>query len=322
MLTQPQRWFAADCGPFPLTFRGTGAFDLVQPTASVGPDLECQSGPADTAAETDAHTFVEMSTPHLPAIRGLLRGMLHHDADAEDALQETLLQALSNWHQLRSRGSFRPWLIQIALNEACKMLHRKPWWIVKPVAGDAADNQECFRREAPDPRENPAELLEHREADALIARKLATLPARKREVLVLRDIEDVPSAAAAKRLGLSKARARAALHRARARLREDLGPLTRLSAAIGSHPGRATPPRARQATGSFPGTPHEGHSGWTLPLARTNGGNAPACQDRPQPALRAVVPATGARPLRRVRPPLRSVQESWNPRSAGGSAPA
>src|SRR5690242_7635513 len=150
MLTQPQRWFGADCGPFPLTFRRTGAFDLVQPTASVVPDLECQSGPAATAPETDADTFVEMSTPHLPAIRGLLRGMLHHDADAEDALQETLFQALSNWHQLRSQESFRPWLIQIARNEARKMLHRKPWWLVQRVAGDAADNPECFLREAPD----------------------------------------------------------------------------------------------------------------------------------------------------------------------------
>jgi len=56
------------------------------------------------------------------------------------------------------------------------------------------------------------------------------LPARERDVLILCDVEDVPSAAAAKRLGLSKARARAALHRARARLREDLAPLMRLSA--------------------------------------------------------------------------------------------
>ena len=229
MLTQPQPWFGADCGPFPVPFPRT-AVDLVQPTGSVVPDLECQFGPADTAAETDAHTFVEMSTPHLRVIRGLLRGMLHDDADAEDALQETLLQALSNWHHLRSRGSFRPWLIQIALNEARKMLHRKPWWLVQRVGGESDDNQDCFLREAPDPRENPAELLEHREVDALITRTLATLPARERHVLVLCDIEDVPSAVAAKRLGLSKARTRAALHRARARLREDLAPLTRLSA--------------------------------------------------------------------------------------------
>ena len=230
MLTQPQRLFGADCGPFPLTFRRTEAFDLVRPMASVVPDLKCQFSPVETAAKPDANTFVEMSAPHLPAIRGLLRGILHNHADAEDALQETLLQALSNWHQLRNRGSFRPWLIQIALNEARKMRHRKPWWVVQPVAGDSADNPEGLLREAPDPHENPAELLEHREMDALITRTLATLPARERAVLVLCDLQDVASAAAAKRLGLSKARARAALHRARARLREDLAPLMRLSA--------------------------------------------------------------------------------------------
>src|SRR5215831_11389989 len=98
MLTQPRS--GAGCGPFPRTYRRTGAFEFVQPPASVVTDIECQSGPAAGAEETDGHTFVEMSTPHLPAIRGLLRSMLRHDADAEDALQETLLQALSNWHQL------------------------------------------------------------------------------------------------------------------------------------------------------------------------------------------------------------------------------
>jgi RNA polymerase sigma-70 factor, ECF subfamily len=102
---------------------------------------------------------------------------------------------------------------------------------VERVAGESADNPECFLHEAPDPRENPSELLEHRELDAFVTRTLATLPARERDVVVLCDIEDFPSAAAAKRLGLSKARTRAALHRARVRLREDLAPLMRLSAA-------------------------------------------------------------------------------------------
>ena len=56
----------------------------------------------------------------------------------------------------------------------------------------------------------------------LVAAALAELPWRLRQVIVLRDIYDLPHAAIAAELGITEAAAKVRLHRARRRLRERL----------------------------------------------------------------------------------------------------
>src|SRR5690242_3631862 len=99
MLTEDHVRFGIDYMHFSVA-RCKAASEMEGPTACSAPD----SGPQDAScgeSPTDSELFLQLSTPHIPVIRGLLRSMLHNDADAEDAFQETLLQAFSNWHQLR-----------------------------------------------------------------------------------------------------------------------------------------------------------------------------------------------------------------------------
>ena len=58
---------------------------------------------------------------------------------------------------------------------------------------------------------------------ARVAGALALLPWRLRQVIVLRDIYDLPHGSIAAELGISEAAAKVRLHRARRRLREVLG---------------------------------------------------------------------------------------------------
>ncbi len=53
---------------------------------------------------------------------------------------------------------------------------------------------------------------------------LETLPPKLRQVVVLRDIYDLPHEAIAAELGISETAAKVRLHRARKKLREDLFP--------------------------------------------------------------------------------------------------
>jgi len=181
----------------------------------------CRSQPA----AADADYFLQLSTPHLVTIRGLIRRILQHEADVEDALQETLLQAFCNRHQLRTLESLRPWLIQIGINQARRMLRHRACRLARYSIDHTGDDHEFLAKETPDPRESPSELLQRREVRTLIKQKFANLPARARDVLVLCDLEDASADAAAKLLGVSKARVRTTLQRARAKLREDLAPL-------------------------------------------------------------------------------------------------
>jgi RNA polymerase sigma-70 factor, ECF subfamily len=223
MLTEDHFRFGVDYMHFSVA-RCKAASEMERPTACSVPDSE----PQDTScgeSPTDSELFLQLSTPHIPVVRGLLRSMLHNDADAEDAFQETLLQAFSKWHQLRMHESFRPWIIQIAMNEARKILRCKPWWLAQYAFDQPLHDGECFLEETPDSRESPSELLEHAEIRALLKRTIAKLPTRERDVLVLCDIGGATSPVAAKMLGVSKARVRTLLCRARANLRQELGPI-------------------------------------------------------------------------------------------------
>jgi RNA polymerase sigma-70 factor (ECF subfamily) len=173
----------------------------------------------------DAEYFLQLSAPHFVTIRGVIRHILQDEADVEDALQEALLQAFCNRHQLRTLESLRPWLIQIGINQARRKLRHKARRLARYSIDQRGDDQEFVAKGTPDPRESPSELLQRREVRTLIRQKLAKLPARERDVLVLCDLEDASADVAAKLLGVSKARVRTTLQRARAKLREDLAPL-------------------------------------------------------------------------------------------------
>jgi RNA polymerase sigma-70 factor (ECF subfamily) len=223
MLTEDHLRFGVDYRHFSVA-RFKAASEMGRPAADSVPD----SGPHDASCgepPTDSELFLQLSTPHIPVVRGLLRSMLHNDANVEDAFQETLLQAFSKWHQLRKRESFRPWLIQIAMNEARKILRCKPCWLARHAVDQPLHDGERFLEETPDSRESPSELLEHAEIRTLLKRTIAKLPTRERDVLVLCDIGGATSPVAAKMLRVSKARVRSMLHRARAKLREELGPI-------------------------------------------------------------------------------------------------
>jgi RNA polymerase sigma-70 factor (ECF subfamily) len=82
---------------------------------------------------------------------------------------------------------------------------------VEPVADD---------RPANDPQlQADASAMRHRLSTAL-----EDLPPKLRQVVVLRDIYDLPHEAIAAELGISETAAKVRLHRARKKLREDLFP--------------------------------------------------------------------------------------------------
>jgi len=189
--------------------------------------LEHRGADSTTATPAmDADCFDSMVNRHISVVRGLLHNMLRHQADAEDALQETLLQAFSHFRQLRTASSFRPWLLQIAINEARKLLRLRAARRQDRSIDPPTDERDSPPREVADRRENPAEAWERRELHEFVRRKMAQLPGAYRDVLLLCDVENANTETAAKLLGVSKARVRTTLYRARARLREDLAPVS------------------------------------------------------------------------------------------------
>ena len=138
-------------------------------------------------------------------------------AAAEDVLQETFLAAWRAAGSFEGRSAARTWLLTIARNQAW---HHRERAARLPV-DDGAELPELGEA-AGWGAQSPEEGALRSERRALLARALAALAPEDREVLVLRDLEELTGEEAAAALGLSLAAVKSRLHRARQRLAAEL----------------------------------------------------------------------------------------------------
>ena len=73
---------------------------------------------------TDNETFITLIRQHSSAMYRLSYGILHCEADAEDAVGEAILKAYEKLNTLKKPERFKSWIMQITANEA-KMIYRK-----------------------------------------------------------------------------------------------------------------------------------------------------------------------------------------------------
>src|ERR1700675_2110480 len=84
---------------------------------------------AQEAIGGDQQAFVLLVEPLLPAAYRLAVGMLRSESDAEDAVQEAVLNAWRHFGRFRRDSDLRPWLFKIVANE-CRDQRRSRWWSV------------------------------------------------------------------------------------------------------------------------------------------------------------------------------------------------
>ncbi len=134
----------------------------------------------------------------------LLRRRGASDHDAEDLVQETLLQCLASIGAFRGKSTFRTWLFRMALN---RMADRDRRPRTSPLPDGASEEIV-----APPPREGPH--------DERMQEAIDRLPPSRREVVrLVHGEEDLDCAEAAARLGRSVEAVRKDLSRAYGELR-------------------------------------------------------------------------------------------------------
>jgi RNA polymerase sigma-70 factor (TIGR02960 family) len=182
----------------------------------------------------DGGAFQEMTEPHLRELRVHCYRMLGYFADAEDALQDTLLDAWQGLGGFEGRASIRTWLYRIATNRCLSTLRsasRRPAaeWNVPGVRPpdptrlgeiawlepfpDALLNDPAIAPAGPEARYEQAESISLAFVSALQA-----LPPRQVAVLILRDVLGFRASEVAGLLDSSVESVNSALKRARAGL--------------------------------------------------------------------------------------------------------
>lgn len=138
-----------------------------------------------------------------------------NEDDARDVVQDAYLRAYRGLGRFRGDAQFTTWLYRITANCSANLLAKRARYRTEILSEDepVVDVR---------PEIDPELRLAGSDDRAHISAALAGLPWRLRQVIVLRDIYDLPHGAIAKELGISEAAAKVRLHRARRRLREVL----------------------------------------------------------------------------------------------------
>jgi len=132
----------------------------------------------------DAEAFRGLVDRYGRSIFNLAYRMTGSVADAEELAQDVFLQAYSKLADFRVGARFHPWLYTIALNLCRNHVRRR-----KIIKWQPLETQRGDEPVALDPAEtapNPEEALLARESEERLARAIAALPAKYREVFVLR----------------------------------------------------------------------------------------------------------------------------------------
>ncbi len=165
---------------------------------------------APTPDSGTVERFRALMLPHLDAAYGFARWLTRDPVTAQDLAQEAMLRALRYFHAFRGEEA-RPWLLRIVRNT----------WVdqrAKTAADQPLEVVENQPADGPDPEQSALAGDRRRQ----VAAALAALPTDMREILVLREIQDLPYKQIAAVLDLPIGTVMSRLARARERMAAEL----------------------------------------------------------------------------------------------------
>jgi len=168
-------------------------------------------------ADGDRRAFDRLVAAHAPALTAMLRGILHNDAAAEDALQDTLLSAWKGADGFRGDASVKTWLFTLARHCAFRSQHLRAG---EPRRFADIDDLGQLGQAAGwgDASFDPERAAALSESRSLLLKALSTLTVEDREVIAIRDLGETSGPDAAAILGVPLATMKTRLHRARLKL--------------------------------------------------------------------------------------------------------
>lgn len=170
--------------------------------------------------------FERRAMVHMDAAYNLAYWLLRDREDAQDAVQDAYLRAFRAYGSVVG-ADIKPWLLTIVRHVAYRWLSARKR-AANVIAFDSAlpgreDEDGTLELASDEP--SPEDLLVTRAQQMLVRNALAELPAISREVIVLREFEDMSYQEIATITGVPIGTVMSRLGRAREQLRLRLGPL-------------------------------------------------------------------------------------------------
>ncbi|MFC1641471.1 sigma-70 family RNA polymerase sigma factor [Myxococcota bacterium] len=179
----------------------------------------------------DEQAFNQLVEAYQHRIFRLLHRMLGRRDEAEDVAQEVFVQVFKAIGQFRGDSKLSTWLYRIAVN-VCK--NRLKYWSRRHDSAqdelDAMVERACLSQAkgaAYGGVAQPDQMVEGYQLEQIVIRSLTEIEPEFREVLVLRDVEDLSYEEIGDITGLAEGTVKSRIHRARnalkAKVEEALG---------------------------------------------------------------------------------------------------
>ena len=173
----------------------------------------------------EERAFVELVARHQASLLRLARAYVSSAAAAEEVAQDTWLAVLRGLNRFQGRSTFRTWLMHILVNRARSTGVREHRTI---AVGDPSPAVDASRFDASGAWMSPPHHWVEDSDNRLAAQTLSTsissaldrLPRRQREVVLLRDVEELSGQEVCEVLEITGANQRVLLHRGRSQLRQ------------------------------------------------------------------------------------------------------
>ena len=188
-------------------------WDRLGPSAPTDASLKPTLAPGRELTTDTVSSFEQQMLPHLSAAFTLARYLLRDGIDAEDAVQDAYLQALRHFRGFRGENA-RAWLLTIVRRVCYAWADRRRRHAI-PTDPEQLD-------ELPGGEDNPEASVLRGELQEHLARAVEALPLPFREVIVLREIQELSYQEIATVIGAPVGTVMSRLARARGRLQRTL----------------------------------------------------------------------------------------------------
>lgn len=167
------------------------------------------------AQQGDRNAFGELIRIHAQGVQRVVYRMCGDQHLAEDAAQETFIQAWMKLNSYHHKSSLRNWLYRIAVNTAIDTLRKE-----KHILPEAVDELPLTADEP-----GPESAYIYTERAIMVQSAIAALPDASRSVLILREYEGLSYREIAETLDIPLGTVMSRLSYARKLLKDELSPL-------------------------------------------------------------------------------------------------
>lgn len=154
-----------------------------------------------------ADCFAALMDRHLAPVKRCIVSMVRDETDVEDLVQEVLFKVWRRLSTFRLEASFRTWMTRVAVNEVLQLYRRRKHGRVCQAFQDL----DAFASRA----DSPYQTMVRAQTEKTLHGAVARLPSRYRQVLTLRDLEQLTTSETADSLRATVPAVKTRLFRAR-----------------------------------------------------------------------------------------------------------